>query len=204
MGRLVGGLLALVLALIMPLALIAGAIAAMASSAPAGSSSALVAELEAAGHKNGRLSAEVLTIVSDRPGYQCKVATTGGADTAWVGLAAAAQADGVVIEGGWCYRTYEAQEAAWNSRRCFIPGNCDGDPFPPTATPGTSMHGWGLAIDIWGASGLLSCSSSELVWLQLFAPRFGWIHPEWAHCGQPGAEPWHWEYVGVVPVKNET
>lgn len=204
MGRLVGGLLALVLALVMPIVLIAGAIAAMAASPPAGSNSALVAELEAVGYQNGRLPDDALTVVSERPGYRCRVAVVGGADQAWMSLTAAARLDGVVVEGGWCYRTYEAQEAAWNSRRCYIPGNCDGDPFPPTARPGTSMHGWGLAVDIWGASGLLTCSSSELVWLQLFAPRFGWIHPEWARCGQPGAEPWHWEYVGVSIAPDET
>lgn len=198
MGRLVGGLVVLVLALMTPLLLVAGAIGAIAASVPSSSSSsALVAQLKAAGYQNGRLPDEALTVVSERPGYKCEVAGVGGADQAWTALAAAASLDGVVIEGGWCYRTYEAQAAAWNRRACYIPGNCDGDPHPPTARPGTSMHGWGLAVDIWGGSGLLTCSSSELVWLQLFAPRFGWIHPDWARCGQPGAEPWHWEFVGT-------
>ncbi len=54
-----------------------------------------------------------------------------------------------------------------------------------------------MAVDVWGASRLLlSCSSSEFLWMQLNAPRFGWVHPEWASCGRVGAEPWHWEYVG--------
>jgi hypothetical protein len=204
MGRLVGGLVLLVVAFMAPLVLIAGAIAASASSPPLGSSSALVAELESAGHQNGHLPDEVLVVVDERPGYRCRVAVVGGAAQAWMALMAAATHDGVVIEGGWCYRTYEAQEAAWNRRRCFIPGNCDGDPFPPTARPGTSMHGWGLAVDIWGPSGLLTCPSTELAWLELFAPRFGWIHPEWARCGQPGAEPWHWEYVGTGVASDQT
>ena len=105
--------------------------------------------------------------------------------------------DGVDIEGGGCYRTYESQVAAWNRRRCYIPGNCDGDPYPPTAEPGTSLHGWGLDIDVWGATDvILGCSAPELLWLQINAPRFGWVNPEWARCGRPGAEPWHWEYVG--------
>ena len=204
MGRLVGGLAALLLALIIPIVLVAGAIGAMASGPATGSSSALVAQLEAAGYRNGLLPDEMLAVVSERAGYQCKVAKVGGADQAWMALMAAAELDGVAASGGWCYRTLESQEAAWNSRRCYIPGNCDGDPFPPTATPGTSMHGWGLAVDIWGSSGLLTCSSSELVWLQLFAPRFGWVHPEWARCGEAGAEPWHWEYVGTAPASDET
>lgn len=203
MGRIVGGLTILLVAAMAPVVLVAGAIGAMASAPASGSSSALVTQLQAAGYENGRLPDGQLTVVSERLGYQCKVAKVGGADLAWMALAAAAERDGVAIEGGWCYRTYEAQAAAWNSRRCYIPGNCDGDPYPPTARPGTSMHGWGLAVDIWGASGLLGCSSPELLWLQLFAPRFGWVHPEWARCGQPGAEPWHWEYVGTDLVSGE-
>jgi LAS superfamily LD-carboxypeptidase LdcB len=197
MGRFVGGLVVLLVAMMAPIFLVAGAMGAMASASQAGSSSALVAQLQAAGYENGRLPDEVLTVVSERPGYQCKVAKVGEADLAWMALTIAAERDGVIIVGGWCYRTYEAQAAAWNSRRCYIPGNCDGDPYPPTARPGTSMHGWGLAVDIWGGSGLLGCSSSELLWLQLFAPGFGWVNPQWARCGQPGAEPWHWEYVGT-------
>lgn len=38
------------------------------------------------------------------------------------------------------------------------------------------------------------------------APRFGWINPDWARCGQPGSEPWHWEYVGselIAPTGEE-
>lgn len=197
MGRIVGGLAILLVALLAPIVLAAGAIGAMATTAPSGSSSALVAQLQAAGYENGRLPDDVLSVASQRPGYQCRVATVGGAEVAWLALVEAAAADAVVIEGGWCYRTYEAQAAAWNSRRCYIPGNCDGDPYPPTARPGTSMHGWGLAVDVWGASGLLTCASPELLWLQVSAPRFGWVHPEWARCGQSGAEPWHWEYVGT-------
>ena len=138
-----------------------------------------------------------LTVVSSHGSYECQVAKVGFADQAWIALIVAAELDGVDIEGGWCYRTYESQVAAWNRRQCYIPGNCDGDPYPPTAQPGTSRHGWGLAIDVWGATDvILGCSASELLWLQINAPRFGWVNPEWARCGQPGAEPWHWEYVG--------
>jgi hypothetical protein len=30
------------------------------------------------------------------------------------------------------------------------------------------------------------------------AHRFGWVHPDWAHCGKVTQEPWHWEYAGVT------
>lgn len=197
MGRLFGALAVLVLGLMAPIVLIAGAMGAMASAGNSGSSSPYIAQLEALGYENGWLPPEALTVVSTRSGYECQVARVGSADQTWMALVVAAQLDGIDIEGGWCYRTYEFQLAAWTRRRCYIPGNCDGDPYPPTAEPGTSIHGWGLAIDVWGASDLtLGCSSPELVWLQLNAPRFGWVNPDWARCGQSGAEPWHWEYVG--------
>lgn len=204
MSRLIGGLAILMLALMAPIVLLAGGLSAMASASQAGSSSPLVAQLRSLGYENGRLPDEVLAVVSARPGYECKVARVGFADQAWLALIESALLDGVVIEGGWCYRTYEEQVAAWNRRSCHIPGNCDGEPYPPTARPGTSMHGWGLAVDVWGASdSLLGCSSPELLWMQLVAPRFGWINPVWAKCGEDGAEPWHWEYVGSEFVITE-
>ncbi len=203
MGWLIGVLGVLVLALMAPIVLVAGALGTMATSGNSGSSSPYIEQLEAVGYENGRLPPEALNVVSSRQRYECQVARVGSADQAWMALVVAAELDGVDIEGGWCYRTYQSQVAAWNRRQCYIPGNCDGDPYPPTARPGTSRHGWGLAIDIWGASDvILGCSAPELLWLQLNAPRFGWINPDWARCGQPGSEPWHWEYVGselIVP-----
>jgi len=149
------------------------------------------------GFSNGRLPFSVLEAVSSHGDYSCLLASYNGAADAWRQLAAAARQDGMVIEGGWCYRTYEAQEAAWSSRRCFIVGNCDGNPYPPTARPGTSNHGWGLAVDVWNAwNSILSCSDPEFVWMQFNAPRFGWVNPAWARCGRGSQEPWHWEYVG--------
>lgn len=197
MGRFIGVLGVLVLAMMAPIVLVAGAMGTMATSGNSGSSLPYIELLVAMGYENGSLPPEALTVVSSRRGYECQVARVGFADQAWMALIVAAELDGVDIEGGGCYRTYESQVAAWNRRRCYIPGNCDGDPYPPTAQPGASLHGWGLAIDVWGASDvILGCSAPELLWLQLNAPRFGWINPEWARCGQPGSEPWHWEYVG--------
>lgn len=61
------------------------------------------------------------------------------------------------------------------------------------ASPGTSNHGWGLAIDLCSSD---SRSSSVMGWLQDNGPTFGWDNPKWARPGGSGAyEPWHWEYV---------
>ena len=195
---------ALILGLLMPAVLVFGAIASFGTGSEGASNSPLVAGLVSSSYENGRLPDEALKVVSTRLGYECKLALIGGAADAWSALVILAGLDGFDLEGGWCYRTYEEQVGAWTSRRCFIPSNCDGDPYPPTATPGTSMHGWGLAVDVWDAGDdLVGCSSVEFGWMQVNAPLFGWVHPTWAGCGQGGAEPWHWEYVGVessIPV----
>lgn len=61
------------------------------------------------------------------------------------------------------------------------------------ASPGTSNHGWGLAIDLCTSE---NRAASVMTWLQDNGPIFGWDNPQWARAGGSGAfEPWHWEYV---------
>lgn len=61
------------------------------------------------------------------------------------------------------------------------------------ASPGTSNHGWGLAIDLCTSE---NRSSAVMSWLNENGPIFGWDNPQWARRGGSGAfEPWHWEYV---------
>jgi cell wall-associated NlpC family hydrolase len=62
------------------------------------------------------------------------------------------------------------------------------------AVPGTSNHGWGLAVDLCG--GLQSFASPQYAWLAAHAPAFGWSNPPWARPGQGREEPWHWEFTG--------
>lgn len=64
------------------------------------------------------------------------------------------------------------------------------------ARPGTSMHGWGLAIDLCGQE----TSNSEIYgWLRENGPTYGWDNPAWARPGGVGAyEPWHFEFVSGV------
>jgi zinc D-Ala-D-Ala carboxypeptidase len=63
------------------------------------------------------------------------------------------------------------------------------------ARPGTSEHGWGLAVDL--CDGVEEGSSTlSYQWMRANAPRYGWENPDWALPGGPGPyEPWHWEYV---------
>jgi hypothetical protein len=62
------------------------------------------------------------------------------------------------------------------------------------ARPGTSEHGWGLAIDV--AGGAEDPGSREHAWLLANAPAFGWDNPPWARPDGRRPEPWHWEYDG--------
>ena len=57
------------------------------------------------------------------------------------------------------------------------------------AYPGTSNHGWGVAVDF--GSPINSSQSEEHAWLRANAPGYGWF---WA--GVDFGEPWHWEYDG--------
>jgi len=63
-----------------------------------------------------------------------------------------------------------------------------------TATPGTSNHGWGTAVDL--CDGVQSFGTVTFQWMVANAPRFGWFHPSWAAQGGSRPEPWHWEFGG--------
>ena len=82
------------------------------------------------------------------------------------------------------YRTY-AEQAALHS------ANPVG-----AAAPGTSNHGWALAIDFGG--GINRYGSAQHNWLRSNANRFGWFQPSWAQYYGSLPEPWHWEYAGSV------
>lgn len=62
------------------------------------------------------------------------------------------------------------------------------------AVPGTSNHGWGLALDLCG--GIQSFSTPQFAWMAANASSFGWVHPPWAAPGRGREEPWHWEFGG--------
>jgi hypothetical protein len=80
------------------------------------------------------------------------------------------------------YRTLSQQYAVKAARGGFA------------ATPGTSEHGWGLAVDL--CDGVTSDTSATYWWLRNNAPAYGFDNPDWARTGGTGPhEPWHWEYL---------
>ncbi|MFW2513153.1 M15 family metallopeptidase [Demequina sp. SO4-13] len=74
------------------------------------------------------------------------------------------------------YRTLSSQYATKRSRGFLA------------ATPGTSVHGWGLAIDL--CSG--DASGAPKAWLEENGALWGWVNPSWAKSSK--WEPWHFEY----------
>jgi len=62
------------------------------------------------------------------------------------------------------------------------------------AVPGTSEHGWGLAVDM--CDGVeKGPSSPRWQWLRENSADYGWDNPAWAQAGASSQyEPWHWEY----------
>ncbi|MGZ6792521.1 MAG: D-alanyl-D-alanine carboxypeptidase family protein, partial [Mycobacteriales bacterium] len=62
------------------------------------------------------------------------------------------------------------------------------------AVPGTSNHGWGLAVDLCG--GVQTFGTPAYRWMKAHAGRFGFVHPSWAEPGGSKPEPWHWEHTG--------
>jgi hypothetical protein len=87
-----------------------------------------------------------------------------------------------------CYRSYDMQ-VWWRDFSCFF-RTCD---F--AAVPGTSVHGWGRAVDFEDGGGELTFSSAGYQWLKAHAAEFGFVHPAWAEPGGSSPEPWHWEHA---------
>ena len=85
------------------------------------------------------------------------------------------------------YRSYPEQVRVFRQRPSLA------------AVPGTSNHGWGLAVDL--GCGIQSSRSAQYRWMVANAGRFGWVHPAWAF--HDPFEPWHWEF-GHLPGSGGT
>lgn len=89
----------------------------------------------------------------------------------------AATGQTIGVEEG--YRSYDRQVYLYNLYKAGK-GNL-------AATPGTSMHGTGTAVDIKGYGG------AAFNWLRQNAGKFGY---SWTGGGFSQVEPWHWQYTG--------
>lgn len=142
---------------------------------------------------NGKLPATVLANVGD--GHLHTLAAQ-----AWKAMVKAAKEDGIdlVPTSKWdLYRPYSRQESLfltryqkenngskvtrqWKGTTWYLKKG-----MAPAGVPGTSNHGWGLAVDVASASG------KRLNWLLKNADSFGF---SWEVKEGANAEAWHIRY----------
>ncbi len=84
------------------------------------------------------------------------------------------------------YRSYD-QQVATKAAKGYL-----------AATPGTSNHGWGLAVDLCAET----YAGDRWDWLAQQAQTSGWDNPDWARPGGSKYEPWHWEFVDAVAAQE--
>lgn len=136
-------------------------------------------EVNASGHKNGTLPDDVLCSMN-AGGHRLRC----DAARSYVVLAAAYKAHfGTDLQITDSYRTYESQVVTKANKGGLA------------ATPGTSKHGWGLAVDLGG--GIEAFGSVQHEWMRANAEKYGFYHPSWAETTGSKPEAWHWEYIAT-------
>jgi cell wall-associated NlpC family hydrolase len=82
------------------------------------------------------------------------------------------------------YRSMAAQQSAFERKPALA------------AVPGTSNHGWALAVDLCG--GINVAGTPQWTWMTANAGAFGFVQPDWARPGGEKPEPWHWEFGNLA------
>ena len=159
------------------------------------------------GQSNGRLDPGILKTTPGEAGG-LPVELVGPATRGWRALAAAAKKAGHVLKlsGAGCgYRNYATQERIFRERYTTVNNGTPGRLWngrywykkpgvAAAAVPGTSNHGWGLAVDLGeerdGDTGTESVDAGTVAWLVANAHTYG-------YSAELQSEPWHWRwYVG--------
>jgi LAS superfamily LD-carboxypeptidase LdcB len=155
-----------------------------------------------AGTKNGELPASVLRNIKAPNGQLHRLAAT-----AWNAMQLAAYFDGIELKHVGAYRPFDQQIKLFRERYTGTPTgrtpqvtrNYQNTTWylkkgmAPAGTPGTSNHGWGLAIDVASVT-----SGKRLEWLlgdgfaTSNALKFGF---SWEVKDGANAEAWHIRYV---------
>lgn len=131
------------------------------------------------GYENGRIPVELLTPVPWAPNQRLRADATEALAALNVDYRAAFGTDIVITDS---YRTYEEQVAVKAAKGWLA------------ATPGTSNHGWALALDLGG--GINKFNTAQHKWMVANAPAYGWVLPSWAQQTGSKPEAWHWEFQG--------
>lgn len=148
---------------------------------------------------NGQLTSKQRTGLKSAPGQQLEARAAASWDRMW---------DAVLSKHGWAmeltdsYRPRTVQETIFLDR--YRPQATGSGPYgdvryyngrryvrvkgAAAAIPGTSNHGWGLAVDITDVGGF---NSARYRALTATAREFGWSNA----AGKTINEAWHWEYT---------
>lgn len=164
-------------------------------------------------YKNGKIPTAELGVISG--GHLQKAAAT-----SWNEMVKAAKKDGVTLASAGAYRPYDdpykysqveifkdryTKQATgsgpygdvrrWNGVRYVRTSGA------AAAPPGTSNHGWGLAIDVANAFYAYGKTPGKIVsWLNKNAGKYGWVRRSWTFVKNTW-EPWHWEYEASKDTK---
>ncbi|TFV64188.1 hydrolase [Geodermatophilus sp. DF01-2] len=127
------------------------------------------------GWSNGRIPSTALCSIGRSHALRCDAAA---------GYTALADAFTAAFGKPLCitdsYRPLAAQVTAFRTKPALA------------AVPGTSNHGWALAVDLCG--GVNVAGTVQSAWMAANAGRFGFVQPDWARPGGEKPEPWHWEF----------
>ena len=127
------------------------------------------------GWSNGTIPTTALCSIARGHALRCDAAA---------GYAALADAYRAAFGSPLCitdsYRSLGAQVTAFRTKPALA------------AVPGTSNHGWALAVDLCG--GINIAGTVQSAWMAANAGRFGFVQPHWARQGGEKPEPWHWEF----------
>ncbi|QZN87659.1 M15 family metallopeptidase [Cellulomonas sp. C5510] len=138
---------------------------------PSGASGTLTADgvpTELAAYGNGRIPAAALAEV-DGTGHRLWAPAADALER----LRADAARAGVTVGITDSYRSYEAQVDVAARKGLYSQGGL-------AAVPGTSDHGWGMAVD-------LDLDDAAQSWMRANAGRYGFVE-------DTPREPWHWAY----------
>lgn len=153
--------------------LAAGAVASGAATTAVGSGRGIVnadnVPLSYVGYGNGRIPSSELSPIDGTSHRMWPPAAR-----SFEAMRSAAAADGVTIGITDSYRSYDAQVDVAARKGLYSQGGL-------AAVPGTSRHGWGMALD-------LDLDTAAQAWMREHGGQYGFVE-------NVPRESWHWEYV---------
>ena len=133
------------------------------------------------GYPNGFIPGSALSPLRQAPGQRLRCDAAAAFDQMSAAYAASHGGQAICVTDS--YRDYATQVRLYQEKPSLA------------AVPGTSNHGWALAVDLCGGAERAGSGMDD--WLHANAGRFGWRHPAWAEPGGSRPEAWHWEFGNI-------